>query len=113
MFFQLLLANILNKIQNLQKFWKLVKHTILLNIGPAPKHHQLKDHIIFNFLRGIGLTSSFSANFYIGENFCDFLFAFSINSSESEVYSKRKEYAPIGSKFFPLRVDPSVAILSF
>ena len=40
---------------------------------------------------------------------CDFLFAFLYvqqSSSEKGVYSKRKEFAPFGSKFFPLRVDP-------
>ena len=40
-------------------------------------------------------------------NFCDLLFAFQyIQSFWKDVYSKRKEFAPNGSKFFPFRVGP-------
>ena len=40
------------------------------------------------------------------DNFCDFLFPF-MNTGPmwKEVYSKRKTFAPYGSKFFPFRVD--------
>ena len=38
-----------------------------------------------------------------GRQLCDFLFA--LLSTIKGVYSKRKEFAPPGSKFFPFRVD--------
>ena len=40
------------------------------------------------------------------DDFCDFLFVFlHIKPLQKGVYSKRKEFAPNGSKFFPFRVD--------
>ena len=48
-----------------------------------------------------------SSKFYKVENFNDFMFAF-LEPSQAlfeNVYSKRKEFAPPGSKFFPFRVD--------
>ena len=45
--------------------------------------------------------------FFARENFCDFLFAFLYNKSlVRRGFSKRKEFAPEQSKFFPFRVDP-------
>ena len=45
-------------------------------------------------------------NFYKDDNLCDFLFAFLRTKSLIKgVNSKRKEFAPTGSKFFPFRVD--------
>ena len=44
--------------------------------------------------------------FYKGDNFCDFMFALLyIKSLLKNIYSKKKEFAPCGSKFFPFRVD--------
>ena len=41
-----------------------------------------------------------------GDNFCDFLFAFlRTDPFWKRVYSKRKEFAPKGSKFLPFIVD--------
>ena len=49
----------------------------------------------------------FFANFYKGDKFCDCLFGFRHSKSlPDRVYSKRKEFAPHGSKFFPFKVDP-------
>ena len=62
-----------------------------------------------------------STVFCKGDNFWDFLFGYSAHQSPSEkestlreknlptfkgVYSKRKEFAPNGSKFFPFGGDP-------
>ena len=51
-----------------------------------------------------------SVNFNKGDNFCVFLFAFLHNKSLLKrvkwIYSKRKEFAPSGSKFFSFREDP-------
>ena len=48
----------------------------------------------------------FSSIFDKGDKFCDFLYAFLYsNPLLKGVYSKRKEFAPKGSKFFPFRVD--------
>ena len=42
-----------------------------------------------------------------GRKLCNFLFQFlRTDSLLKRVYSKRKEFAPFGSKFFPFRVDP-------
>ena len=44
---------------------------------------------------------------YKGHNFCDFLLTFLYTKLVlKRVYSKREEFAPMGSKFFPFRVDP-------
>ena len=59
-------------------------------------------------IRGIGAFRRFIAIFYTNDNFwvAGFLFAFCAHQFPLErVYSKRKEFAPHGSKFFPLRVD--------
>ena len=50
----------------------------------------------------------FSAIYYKGDNFRGFLFAFSAHQalSEKRVYTKKKEFASLGSKFFPFIVDP-------
>ena len=43
---------------------------------------------------------------YLGDNLCDFVFSFlHMKPLLKRVYSKRKEFAPKGSKFFPFRVD--------
>ena len=48
-----------------------------------------------------------SAFFVKGDNFCDLLFNFlDIKPILKGVYSKRKEFAPHGSKFFLFKVDP-------
>ena len=59
-------------------------------------------------VQGSGCTWLIFCNFfYKGDNFCDFLFDFlHIEPFRKEVNSKRKEFAPMGSKFFPFRVDP-------
>ena len=45
-------------------------------------------------------------HFYKVDNFCDFLFAFLHKESLlKRFYSKRKEFAPGGSKFLLFRVD--------
>ena len=50
-----------------------------------------------------GHTWKFSAIFLHGDTFCDFLFAsLHIKQLLKRVFSKRKEFAPIGSKFFPV-----------
>ena len=49
------------------------------------------------------------SHFYKGDNFCEFLFAFFFFASVSfwkEVYSKKKEFALIGSKVFRFRNVP-------
>ena len=48
-----------------------------------------------------------NCHFYKGDNFGDFLLGYFTQYSPSEkgIYSKRKEFA-LGSKFFPLRIDP-------
>ena len=46
--------------------------------------------------------------FYKGDNFCDFVFLH-ISPFLKWVYSKRKEFAPKGSKFFLIWVDPVYA----
>ena len=49
----------------------------------------------------------FSANFIKRDNFYDFLIAFlRIIPLLKRVYFKRKEFAPMRSKFFPFKVDP-------
>ena len=49
----------------------------------------------------------FFCHFYKGDNFCDFLFTFLLTKSLLKKFdSKRKEFAPKGSKFFPCRLDP-------
>ena len=51
-------------------------------------------------------SSTFSTIFYKEDNFWYFLFAvWMFNPFRKGVYSKRKEFAPTGSKFFPFRVD--------
>ena len=49
-------------------------------------------------LNRLDTCGRFSATFYKRDNFCDFLFAFSHTSSLLKM--------PVGSKFFPFRVDP-------
>ena len=56
----------------------------------------------FNRLDTLGRFSTIS---YKGENFCDFLFAFLCIPFWKEVYSKIKEFAPCGSKFFPVKEE--------
>ena len=57
--------------------------------------------------RGLDTFSIFSAIFYTGDNFCNFLFEFhNTKYLWKGVYSKRKEFASKGSKFFPFREDP-------
>ena len=55
-------------------------------------------------LSGVETNGRISTFFYKGDSFCDFLFAFL--HTKLRVYSKRKEFALCGGKFFPLRVDP-------
>ena len=57
-------------------------------------------------LRGLDTRSRFSP-FYKGDKLRNFMFAFLlIKTLLKGVHSKRKEFAPRGSKFFPFRVDP-------
>ena len=66
-------------------------------------------------LRESDTLGRFSAIMYKGNNLSDFLFDFLQNQATSEkwVYSKRKEFAPPGSKFFPFRVDPGSKFFPF
>ena len=58
-------------------------------------------------LRQLDMPGRFFAIFHKGNNFCDFLLVFlHTNPILKMVYSKRKEFAPHVSKFFPFRVDP-------
>ena len=58
-------------------------------------------------LRRLDILGRFFCHFYKGDNFCDFLFAYlCTNPLLKGVFSKMKEFAPTGSKFFPFRVDP-------
>ena len=57
-------------------------------------------------LRGLNTLGVFSAMFHKRDNFCDFLLAFlHIKLLLNRICSKREEFAPIGSKFFPFKVD--------
>ena len=57
-------------------------------------------------LRWDDTISRLFAIFTIGDNFCDFLFVHCMKFPFWKgVNSIRKEFAPRGSKFFPLRVD--------
>ena len=58
-------------------------------------------------MKATGYTQLIFYHFYKGDNYCDFVCvpAHQI-SSEKGVYSKREEFAPKGSKFFPFRADP-------
>ena len=57
-------------------------------------------------LRRLGTIGRFTVILYKGGNFCDFLFAFLHTSLLLKgANSKRKEFSPVGSKFFPLSVD--------
>ena len=57
-------------------------------------------------LSGLDTLCRFSAIFCKGDDFCNFLFAFLyIKPPLKKVHSKRKEFAPFGSKFFPFWVD--------
>ena len=48
----------------------------------------------------------FSPIFFKGDNFYDFLFSFLHTKPHMKgIYSKRIEFAPLWSKFFPFRVD--------
>ena len=57
-------------------------------------------------LKGLDTLGIFSGIFFKGDNFHDFLFAF-LHSKPllKGVYSKKEEFALIGSRFFRLRVD--------
>ena len=81
-------------------------------------------------LKGLDTLGRFSAILYKGDNFYEFLFALLAHdpngltghktATESKscllscapkpfwkgIYSKGKEFAPVGCKFFPFRVDP-------
>ena len=55
---------------------------------------------------GLVTTGRFSAMFYNRDNFYVSLFVFlQPNPFWKRIYTKRKEFAPNGSKFFPFRVD--------
>ena len=57
-------------------------------------------------LSGMDTLGRFSVVFYKGDNTFTSCFPFWIpNPFSKGAYSKRKEFAPIGSKFFPFRVD--------
>ena len=60
-------------------------------------------------IRGLDSFGRFSLIFYKGENFCDFLFVFCSVSSQVPFLKgstlKGKNLLPLGSKFFPFRVD--------
>ena len=58
-------------------------------------------------LRGPNTLGRFFTILYKEDNFCDFLFAFQYTDPLLKgVYSERKAFAPKGSKFFAVRVDP-------
>ena len=95
-------------------FWSVLGESILLRnrcvrifrvntvVGIKTTH---KLHQIY-LLRGLDTVCRFSSIFNKGDNFCHVLFAFlHTNSLLKRVYSKRKEFALSGSKFFPFRVD--------
>ena len=53
------------------------------------------------------MSDRFSAIFNKGDDFCDFRFGIlHIKLSFKRVHSDRKEFDPLGSKFFLIRVDP-------
>ena len=56
---------------------------------------------------GLDTYGRLYATVYKGDNFYVFRFLFRYTKHFlKRVYSKRKEFAPTGSKFFPVRVDP-------
>ena len=58
-------------------------------------------------LRGLDTFGRFSAILYKGNNFMtSYLPSCTLSPFWKEIYSKRKEFAPTGSKFFPVRVNP-------
>ena len=61
-------------------------------------------------LLGLNTLDRFSAISFKGNNSCDLLFAFlhfaPLKKWSGKGYSERKEFAPLGSKFFPFRLDP-------
>ena len=60
--------------------------------------------MLWFILRVLNTLGSFSANLLEGDNFCDFLFEFLLTKHFLKwVYYKSKEFASIGSKFFPFR----------
>ena len=63
-------------------------------------------YIIFLFLRWLGILGRFSAILFKGDNFYDLFASLYTSPLLKGVYSKRKEFAPEGSKFFAFRVDP-------
>ena len=77
----------------------IVGAALVISSCSVLEHNSAVDKGIGLKLKGTGYTEYFY--YYKGHNFWDFLFAFLLK----KVYSKRKEFAPTRSKFFPFRED--------